>query len=169
MGRIGRRTASSRIVAQARGRISKPSTVRLRRNPVKPTRQTRGIRRKSLVSRLVSKPSQPKIRRIRTETIRKLPKRVSTSGIRDVKNRRSFTKVRSGPIGAGPIPPKRVVARAPQFATVTKFGSGGSAITNVFGLIQQTSIQNAAKREQFKKEGRTGSIFFDSFFDQEFL
>lgn len=61
------------------------------------------------------------------------------------------------------------VSRVPQ-AEVTQFGGGSSsAIKNVFGIIEQTSARNAAKREQFKREGRIGSIFFDSFFDEEFL
>ena len=75
-------------------------------------------------------------------------------------------------------PPGKIIARSrlqkvssvPQAqAQVTQFGSGSTAIKNVFGLLEQTSSRNAEKREQFKKEGRTGSIFFDSFFDKEFL
>ncbi len=68
--------------------------------------------------------------------------------------RRAFRKVRSGPIGGGPIPPKRVIQRPQPPLAKVEFGfGGGSAINNVFGIIEQTSNRNAAKREQFKKEG----------------
>jgi len=64
-----------------------------------------------------------------------------------------------------------VVKRPRTSRAVPQFKSAGveSPITNVFGILERTSISNASKRDQFKREGRTGSIFFDSFFDEEFL
>jgi len=99
-------------------------------------------------------------------------KRISRSG------RGGTGVIRGTRIGSGPIPPKIKRVQRPQpplqkvsrVPPVTQFGSGGSsAIKNVFGLIEQTSLRSAAKKEQFKSEGRTGSLFFDSFFDEEFL
>lgn len=175
MGRVSRRTASTRVVAQARRRISKPSTVRTRRNPVKPARQTRGIRQKSLVSRIVSKPSQSKIRRVSAKTrvrVAKTRVRVARKLKRPVRTSRPFKQVVRKAVDSRPqfddqffrnvrvagqktkqsLTQKQQVRQTPK-TQVTQFG-GGSAINNVFGLIQQTSQRNAERKAILKAEGR---------------
>lgn len=66
------------------------------------------------------------------------------------KPRRSSINKRRVNIGSGPIPPRT----QPPLAKVEFGFGGGSAINNVFGLIQQTSQKNADRKAQLKAEGR---------------
>ena len=56
---------------------------------------------------------------------------------------------------------KKPLARGNSIESFEGF-SGGSAINNVFGLIEETSIRNAERKEQLG-DG-IGSMFFDNFF-----
>ena len=110
-----------------------------------------------VVSRFVSKPSQPKIRRIQVRKTKSIA-RISRSGRGGKGGRGSITRTR---IGSGPIPPKIKKVQRPQpplqkagfTPQVTQFG-GGSAINNVFDLIQQTSQRSVERKAKLKAEGR---------------